>query len=106
MIILNSVKFAENENEIIDSLFSDSGTCSGYAKRLKHKIKLFDLQENLIGAINQWGVLVKVTKVEKGYWYTLANIELLGEYDSALQFDEISKLHVRIDVGGKRHYKI
>ena len=45
MIVLNSVKFAESESEMIDSLFSDSGTCSGYAKRLKHKIKLFDLQK-------------------------------------------------------------
>ncbi|MEG2707328.1 MAG: hypothetical protein RR959_08305 [Erysipelotrichaceae bacterium] len=105
MITLNNVKFAESENEMIDSLFSNNGTCSGYAKRLTDKIQLRNLQKELIGVINQCGVLVKATKVEKGYWYSYADIELLGEYDSCLQFEEISKLYIRTEIGGKRVYK-
>ena len=106
MIILNKVKFAENESELLDSLFSSDGTCSGYAERLKHKIKLFDLQKNLVGVINEHGVLCKARLLENGkYWYSLADISLLGEYDYTLQFDEIYNLHVKTDIDGKRHYK-
>ena len=106
MIVLNSVKFAENESEMIDSLFSSGGTCSGYAKRLKHQIKLFNIQKELIGTINQNGCLCKATLLDNGkYWYSFADIPLLGEYIHTIQ-DEIYKLHIKTDIGGKRHYKI
>lgn len=106
MIVLNNIKFAESEKEMIDSIFHKNGSCSGYAKRLKHKINLFDLQKNLIAVINQHGVLLKAKEIEGGkYWYSYADIPLLGEYDQALQFDEIEKLHVKTEVGGKRHFK-
>ena len=79
MITLNNVKFAENEKEYTDSLFKLGGTCNGYYKRLKRKVKLYDRQKNLIGVINAYGVLLKATKRQDGrYCYSFG--EVVGVY--------------------------
>ena len=105
MITLNKIKFAESEKEMINSLFEGIATCSGYAKRLKHSIKLFNLQHELIGVINEHGTLVKATLLDNGkYWYTLADIPLIGEYPYDVMFDDIYKLHIKTDIGGRRYY--
>lgn len=106
MIILNKIKFAESEKEMVDSIFHSDGTCCGYAKRLKHKIKLFNLQKELIAVINQHGVLLKAKLLEDGkVWYGYADVPMLGDYDQSLQFKDIEKLHIKTDIGGKRHFK-
>ena len=75
MITLNKIKFAESEKEMINSLFEGIATCSGYAKRLKHSIKLFNLQHELIDVINEHSQIkvivmntnMNVTKLKQAY---------------------------------------
>jgi len=47
MIIINGNKFAESEDEFIDSLFTSGGTCVGYAKRMKRGIMFFNHQYDI-----------------------------------------------------------
>lgn len=106
MIILNNVKFAETKDEMISSLFNSDSTCSGYAERLVNKIELRNLQKKLIGVINQNGVLCKATKLDNGkYWYTFADIDLIGEYDQLKQTEELQSLRVFTGYDGKWYYK-
>lgn len=101
MIILNGKKFARNEKEFTDSLFSLGGTCVGYYKPLKARIKLFNMQKKLIGTITKYGVLALATPLEectkdisdKGkYWYSFGDIEAIGSYDKySDQFNEVQK---------------
>lgn len=51
MIILAGLKFAENNNEFLESLFHTDSTCYGYAKRLKRQVNLYDMQHNIIGVV-------------------------------------------------------
>ena len=75
-------------------------------KTIKAQNQAFNLQHELIGVINEHGTLVKATLLDNGkYWYTLADIPLLGEYDYSVMFDDIYKLHIKTNIGGKRHYK-
>ena len=57
MIIINGYKFAETESEITDSLFQSGGTISGIAKRTKRKIMFYDMQNQPIAFVNQYGVV-------------------------------------------------
>jgi len=83
MISINNKKFAESENESLDSLFKGTSTCVGYAKRLKRQIKLFDHQKKLVGIINRFGVLCLATKQDNGkYWYSYGDIDIIGRYPS------------------------
>lgn len=83
MIILNGSKFAETESEFIDSLFSKSGTCVGYAKKNKCSVTLQDHNKQKIGVINKHGVLGKATRQSDGkYWYSYGTIDQIGEYES------------------------
>lgn len=50
MITINGVKFAKNESEFIDSLFSEK-TCYGTYKTYKNRIMLYDAQGNLFAAV-------------------------------------------------------
>ena len=51
MIVFNGVKFAKNDKEMTDSLFSNGGTCAGYYKVTKRGIQILDLQRNIIAFI-------------------------------------------------------
>jgi hypothetical protein len=51
MINFNGKKFAENNNEFMGSLFHTGGTCSGYARKIKRGVKLFNLQNELFAFI-------------------------------------------------------
>ena len=85
MIILNGKKFAENEKEFIDSLFDPSGTCVGYAKRIKKSITILNNNREKVGVIAN-GVLASATKLESGeYWYSYATPSIVGEYASYMQ---------------------
>lgn len=86
MITLNGKKFAESETEFLDSLFSNDRTCVGYARRNKRSVTLMDHQKQKIGVINSQGVLCCATKLKDGkYWYSHADIKLIGRYDSYMQ---------------------
>jgi len=108
MIILNNKKFAENETEFTESLFNRSiglpwagGTCAGYAKRLKRRIKLYNIQKELIGTINKYGVLCCATKIDGSYWYSYADINIIGAWDSYLnQYETINSLAVTVNSNG------
>ena len=92
MIILNGVKLAENKQEMINSLFSIQ-TCSGYATRLKRQIKIFNHKHDMVGVINRYGVICHARKIDNGnYWYTYADINLLGNnYSLKLQKEDIER---------------
>ena len=93
MIILNERKFAESEDEFIESLFHPGGTCTGYAKRYKRQIKLFNMRKELIGVINKFGALLHASKLEgEKYWYSFMNIELLGDYSYAQKTKDVENL--------------
>lgn len=92
MIILNGKKFALNDKEFIDSLFNKGGTCIGYYKRLKRQVRLYNMQHELIGVINAYGVLAKATKQEVGYWYSYANPDIIGEYSITQQAEDINNI--------------
>jgi hypothetical protein len=51
MIKFNGKKFAENNNEFMDSLFHTGGTCTGYARKVKGGVKLFNIQNELFAFI-------------------------------------------------------
>lgn len=86
MIILNNKKFAENENEFIDSLFEKGGSCVGYAKKNKSSITIQDHNKNKIGVINKHGCLLNASKLKCGkWWYNFATIKLIGDYKSYMQ---------------------
>ena len=104
MIVLNNKKFAETEDEMIESLFDRTGTCIGYARRNKHSIVLQDIQKNRVGVINQDGCLCCATKTEDGYWYSYANISLLGKYSYGQMKEDIENLTLK-RTGLKRFYK-
>ena len=86
MITLNGQKFAENESEFQHSLLTAGGTCNGYAKRLKRRIKIFNLKMELVGLINSYGVLCHASLTTEGqYWYCYATIPEIGKYESNSQ---------------------
>ena len=86
MIVINNKKFALNDSEFTDSLFKSGGTCIGYYKPLKNQIKLFDMNNNLVGSITKHKVLAKATKQDNGkYWYSYGTIDIIGEHESYRQ---------------------
>ena len=91
MLELNGVKLAISDKEFTDSLFSNGGTCGGYYKVLKNKVKVFNMQNELSGVITKHGVMLRATKVEGGkYWYSHGDISNIGSYNSyGEEYDDI-----------------
>ena len=104
MLVLNGKKLAETENEFIGSLFESGGTCVGYVKYNKCSVTILNHQKKKVGVINRHGVLCKATKlseihkdkrrfrqsifesVSKGYWYSYGDIDIIGHYESYMQY--------------------
>ena len=97
MITLNHKKFAETEKEFVESLFSSTGTCTGYAKRYKRKIMLYNAQHVIIGAITRHSVLASATPKAGGVWYSYGTIAEIGEYPLSAQQADIKKLATGFD---------
>ena len=97
MITLNHKKFAETENEFLESLFSPTGTCTGYAKRCKRKVMLYDMQHVITGAITRYGVLAMATPKAEKVWYSYGTIAEIGEYPISAQQADIKKLTTGFD---------
>lgn len=51
MISINSITFAKNDKDFMDSLFKGSRTCFGYYKLKNHEILLYDHKLTLFAAI-------------------------------------------------------
>jgi hypothetical protein len=101
VIVLNGKKFAETENEFLNSLFTLE-TCTGYAKKLKRQIKIFNIQNELIAIVNSWGVLCCVSKLDSGeYSYSHATIKEIGEYSFSQKDEEIKNLAIKRESTGK-----
>ena len=81
MLTLNGKKFAKNENEMQNSLFSKGGTCVGYYRVNKRAITIMDHQKNKVGAICN-NVLGSARKVDGGYWHTYGTPDIIGGYPS------------------------
>ena len=94
MLVLNGKKLAETENEFIGSLFESGGTCVGYVKYNKCSVTILNHQKKKVGVINRHGVLCKATKLSeihkdktsKGYWYSYGDIDIIGHYESYMQY--------------------
>lgn len=83
MIQLNGKRFAATDAEMVESLFYPGGTCAGFYKRRADGVALLNLQRELVGVVNLHGVLCCATRLADGrYWYTHADIGLVGRYDS------------------------
>jgi hypothetical protein len=70
MIVVNGVKFAANDREFVESLFDSTGTATGYYRKLRRTIQLFDKDKQLIAVINKWLVVCNASKLPDGRaWY-------------------------------------
>ena len=78
MIELNGKKLALNDKEF-------SGSCVGYYKVNKRSISILDANKQKVGVINARGVLGSATKVDGGYWYSYADIDIIGRYESYMK---------------------
>ncbi len=87
MIILNEKKFAPTNDQFINSLFEDGGTCVGYYKVNKKSISLYDHQRNKVGVIAN-NVLGTATRQDKGFWYSYGTPKIIGKYESYMKEQE------------------
>jgi hypothetical protein len=98
MINLNGNKYAENEAEFMQSLFEHGGTCTGYAKRHKRRIDLFDAQHCLLAIINKWGVLCEANGTTYGFasdpLQTKLGADKMLDWDRAIADIAISRVMV------------
>ena len=89
MIIFNGKKYAVNENEFTDSLFSLYGTCNGFYKKTKNGYRLFNIQNELIAFIrcSKEPMLMNATKLDSGkIWYS----HLMTSTEKYLGLDNLS----------------
>jgi hypothetical protein len=101
MIKFNGKKYAKNEKEFTDSLFSGGSTCNGFYKKYKRKIMLYNIQNELIACIVNNGyserfiVSASVQNGKPWFMYALCDdtSKYLGLQDHGYreQHDEVNK---------------
>lgn len=91
MLTLNGKKFVETDKEAINTLFETGGTFTGYYKRTKTGILLYNHKKQRIGGINLNHVLYRTTKRADGkYWHSYGDVDGIGRYDSyTRQYNEV-----------------
>lgn len=99
MIIINNVKFAESEDEFTQSLFSNQ-TCSGFAKRFKRKVLLYDHQKKLQGVITTHGIIGTATQMDGYIWYSYGEPKLLRDFPYAKHYDAAREISISRDGKG------
>jgi hypothetical protein len=113
MITINGYKFAESDEEFIDSLFTSSeGTCAGYAKRYKRHIHLYNMQKELIGDFVGWGVCTarhlrpsELPKGKKsGVRYSYGTLPMFENMDDIDFMNTNTRLRIGYDIKGS-YYK-
>ena len=100
MIHLAGMKFAENENEFLESLFHAGGTCCGYAKRHKRRVDIYDMQHNIIGVVTHKLFLACAEKrPELGgkVWYSYGAPEIFKDKDRREMSRDMAALSVGHD---------
>lgn len=86
MITINGKQFAATDSEFTESLFRPGGTCAGFYKPRKRRVDLLNMRRELIGCINEHGLLCAATLYDDGrYRYSFATIREIGEYASYAQ---------------------
>jgi len=76
VITLNSKIFADNKKSF------NPEVQTGYCKPLKRHIKLFNANNEFIGAITCHKVLALATRQDSGaYWFSYGDIKEIGKYD-------------------------
>ena len=93
MITLNNKKFARNDKEFTDSLFSKGGTCTGYYKVNRKSVAIMDMQGEKVGVIAN-NVLAKASKQDNGkYWYSYGDVDIIGTFESySSQYDDVKSV--------------
>ena len=92
MLIINNIKFAKNESELVDSLFAEK-TAYGYYKTNKNKsvIYLMNKDKKVFAAVvsNPSGYLAigNCQKLDKGYFYGYG---LSSDYEKLLGIEKYS----------------
>ena len=100
MLILNGKKFASNNKEFVLSLLKSGGTCIGYYKPFKNRVKLFDAQMNLIGSITCYNVLAKYNSRYKTWSY--GTIDEVGAFNSPIdESTQISNILTQFNIERK-----
>lgn len=70
----NIVKIASNESEMVNSLFTPGGTCSGYIqKTYKHQINFKMHGKEYV--INKFGVILRKTMLNGKAWYQCTTLD-------------------------------
>lgn len=95
MIVINNVKFAKNDKEVVDTLFEGRVTASGTYKVYKKRVALYDLQGKHIANVTKKGGLIKVSYMEDGRkWYNYGDIDLIGNDDGSFwrDIDKVKEL--------------
>lgn len=103
MIVLAGIKFAENNAEFLESLFHEGSTCSGYAKRLKRQVNIYDMRHNIIGVVTHGLFLACAAKrPELGdkVWYSYGTPEIFKDKDEKELFRDMAALSVGHDHKG------
>ena len=84
MLTINGHSIAESKQEMVQHTAQTSTpSCTGYIKRFKRRIDIFNLNDEKVGVINHEGVIGKARLLENGrYWYSYCDVELFGHFDS------------------------
>ena len=69
----------------------------GFFKRRGRSIELFNRSAELIGLINNQGVLCKASKMDDGRtWYSYGDIEGIGPYEPIRRNDEVEAARLAV----------
>ena len=82
MLVLNGIKFAPGPRAVVDSLFQQGGTASGWYSRTWKGIELYNLQGVKIGGINPHRVLYRSFKLNGKWFHQAANPDGIPEWGS------------------------
>jgi hypothetical protein len=91
VLTINGKHFAQNDAEFLNSLFNAGGTCSGYYKKLKRGIRLYNMQKELFAFVvnnrHSERFFVSASIVNGKPWYMYALTDKDKHY---LELDTVS----------------
>lgn len=84
MLLIHNGKFAANDKEMIESLFSNGGTAKGFYKKTRGGIKLFNMQHELFAFVvnNKYDeqFFVSATMKDGKPWYNYGLDDIAYKY--------------------------
>ena len=81
-ITLNGRTFTKGKADMVNTLFTDGGTASGYYWRVRGAIVLFTPAGERVGGINRAGVLHSSTKINGKWWHSYGAPAIVGDNPS------------------------